>query len=466
MDAPNSGARLKTNPRAQPPELAGRSILVVGAARSGLGAARLLSKAGARVTVVDCKPRSEIAAARDFEALGARLVDQCDDVAGLGDFDLAVVSPGVPLRAPVMQSLGRCGIDWVSELELGWWFWPGPVAAVTGTNGKGTCCRLLFAMLKHAGVDCSLAGNIGTPLSACAADGPQPGTVAVVEVSSFQLAGCRQFAPQAAVLLNISADHLDWHESMEEYIECKRRIFANQRPDDLAVVVIDDELAARQVDAVRARLVRVSARDGADVVARGDKIRIRRPGGAVEIPIEAPLPAHLLIDAAAAAAVALDFGASPAAVKRAIEAYKLPEHLLEPVAAIGGVGFVNDSKATNVSAAVADLSALAERGPVVVITGGKDKGADLSQWAEALRENAAGVVLIGETARKLADMVEGAVIARSLDEAVAEAYRMAAGRGCVALIPAASSFDMFRDYADRGEQFKRAVRRLAETVAG
>ena len=298
---------LRVNPRAEVRELSGRRILVVGAARSGLAAARLLARAGARPVVIDAKPEEELSgAARELERIGAEFYGGRNGLEGLGEFDLAVVSPGVPPGAPVMEAIRQAGIEWVSELELGWWFWAGPVAAVTGTNGKGTCCRLLSGIMSAAGIEHILAGNIGFPLSDFAARGC--GGACVAEVSSFQLYGCRQFAPQVAVLLNISPDHFDWHGSLDEYVSAKRRIFERQRPEDAAVIVRDDELARRQEDAVRGRLLWVGSGEGCVVRVRGRRVEANLGDFCGSIELSRPLARHHMVDLAAAAAAGFELG--------------------------------------------------------------------------------------------------------------------------------------------------------------
>ncbi len=451
------------NPRvSEPLAVAGRNVLVVGAARSGLAAARLLVRLGARVTVADAKPPNELPVA-ELEAIGARLVAPCTRLAEVpAEPELAVLSPGVPPHAPIAQDLQAAGVPTVGELELAWQFCPARVVAVTGTNGKGTTCRLCAEMLRAAGVPVELVGNIGRPLAECALDLTDR-HVAVVEVSSFQLATTRTFAPHVAALLNIAPDHLDWHGTAEAYAAAKRRIFENQRADDLAVVVIDDPGAAALVPAVRCRLARVSLREPAEVAYDDGRIILSLNGrSSIAAPALAAWPTHFLVDALVAAAAAAAVGASADAIAAAIAAYRHPDHLLQPVATVGGIDFIDDSKATNVLSAVADLCALAARQPVVVITGGKDKGIPLEPWIEALASTAKSVVAIGETAAAIAaGLGSKARRAADLDEAVEMAASLARPGEAVALIPAASSFDMFADYADRGEKFAAAVRRFA-----
>ncbi|MBC7287621.1 MAG: UDP-N-acetylmuramoyl-L-alanine--D-glutamate ligase [Armatimonadetes bacterium] len=452
------------NPRvAEPVAVEGRSVVVVGAGRSGLGAAKLLTALGASVVVVDSRPAEEIEHAEELRQLGAELVGGCRHLPSLPGIRLAVVSPGVPPHAPIIEDIRRHGIPTVGELEVAWQFCPARVIAITGTNGKGTTCRLCTNMLAASGIPVELAGNIGRPLSDCVSALTSEHVV-VVEVSSFQLAGCSTFAPHVACLLNIAVDHLDWHATFEDYRAAKRRIFANQRPEDIAIIVVDDPGAASVVPDVRAQLAKVSLGGGGDVYYSYGRIYLSLPFGrsCVEAPELGQWPPHLLTDALVAAAAACSAGATSDAVARAIAAYEQPPHLMQHIADLGAVRFIDDSKATNVAAAVADLRGLAACGRVIVITGGKDKGIDLRPWAQALEEMAAGVVLIGETGQQLAGLIRGHSPQRaaSMEEAVGMAYSMARPGDIVALVPAASSFDMFTDYADRGEKFAQAVRAL------
>jgi UDP-N-acetylmuramoylalanine--D-glutamate ligase len=453
---------LTPNPRvARPVELAGRQVLVVGAGVSGVAAAKLAAIGGAQVAVVDEKPLGELSEdAKALAGMGVMVLGETTSLGGAPSPDLAVVSPGVPPTAPIMEELRERGVEVVGEMELAWQYCPARVAAVTGTNGKGTTCRLMAGMLEAAGLPVALAGNIGRPLAACLFELTAEHVV-VLEVSSFQLMTTRAFAPQVAAVLNLTPDHLDWHRDLEEYARAKEQILARQWPTDLAVIVIDDPGAAAMEEAVTGRLARVSVEREAEVEWRKGEIVVRLPGkeerriGAAAI--EDWGPYHRL-DAMVAAAGALEMGADEAAIERALGEYQNPEHLMTEVADVDGVRYVDDSKATNVAAAIADLEHLARKGPVVVISGGKDKGTDLWAWAEEMTRKAKAVVLIGETAGKLAGMVGGKPErARDMTEAVRMAKAKAAAGDAVALIPAASSFDMYANYAERGKAFKQAV---------
>ena len=454
---------LTPNPRvARPVELAGRQVLVVGAGLSGVAAAWLAAIGGAQVALVDNRPYAQLSEeAKALTGMGVLVLGETESLGAAPSPDLAVVSPGVKPTAPIVEELRGRGVEVLGEIELAWQFCPAKVAAVTGTNGKGTTCRLMAAMIEAAGLPVALAGNIGRPLSACLFE-LTPEHAVVLEVSSFQLMTTRAFAPQVAAVLNLTPDHLDWHRDLEEYRWAKEQILARQWPGDLAVLVMDDPGAAAMEEAVAARLARVSVVQDAEVRWREGSIVVTLPGrkarkiGAAAI--EEWGPYHKL-DAMVAAAGAIEMGADEAAIEQALREYTNPEHLMSEVAVAGGVRYVDDSKATNVAAAVADLEHLTRQGPVVVISGGKDKGTDLTAWAEAMDRKAKAVVLIGETAGKLAGLMKRkAERVGGMVEAVRMATEMAEAGDMVAMVPAASSFDMFAGQAERGEKFAEAAR--------
>jgi UDP-N-acetylmuramoylalanine--D-glutamate ligase len=338
---------------------------------------------------------------------------------------------------------------------------------VTGTKGKSTTTTLIGRMLSHAGRSVAVGGNIGTPLSA-QVESSTPEMVHVVEVSSFQLETTSTFHPWIALWLNFAADHLDRHPSLERYAEAKARIFANQTATDWAVVNTDDPVVSSRSAGIAARRVAFSphraVREGFYV---DREWIVRRTAAGVErlIPVAAVelAGAHMLGNVAAAAAVATLAGAPPEAMVQALAGFHGLEHVMEPVGSIGGVRFVNDSKATNVEAARRSIESF-ERG-VVAIIGGRFKGGDLHELRESLAMRGRGVVAIGEAAERVQKALAGVVPvvgASSMDEAVERAFDAAGSNGVVLLAPACASFDWFLDYAERGRAFKDAVARLRE----
>jgi UDP-N-acetylmuramoylalanine--D-glutamate ligase len=380
----------------------------------------------------------------------------------------------VPWDLPELAAARRAGVPVIAELELGYRFLRGPVAAVTGTKGKSTTTAALGAMLREAGHDVRVGGNIGQPVTSLL-EGASEDTTFVLEVSSFQLEGTDTFRPRLAVFLNLSADHLDRHASYAEYAAAKARIFRNQRPEDWAVVNGDDPQVVALARAGAARVVPFHGAGAAPPPDAGEaaffaagSARLRREGRDETLfPLRSVrLPgAHLAADLLAAGCAARLLGAPAEAVARAVAGFSGVEHVLEPVAEIGGVRFYNDSKATNVAAARQSL--LAFDGPLLVILGGRYKGGDFAELAEPLRARAKAVLAIGEARERLAAALAGAAplhACESLRDALERAWALSAPGDTVLLAPACSSFDMFRDYAERGRAFKDEVRRLEARV--
>jgi UDP-N-acetylmuramoylalanine--D-glutamate ligase len=443
--------------------VSGRRVVVVGAARSGVGAAELLVRRGARVMLTDMRPSFEQAPA--LQDMGVALELGGHDPESIGAADLIVVSPGVPLTQPAFDVARARDVEIIGELELASRWLRGPLIAVTGTKGKSTTTTLVGRMLQAGGRRVLVGGNIGVPLSA-QVDASTPDTVHVVEVSSFQLETTTTFHPWIALWLNLADDHLDRHADMDEYAAAKARILANQGPGDWAVLNADDETVMRWSRGGAARTVAFSpsGRPGDGYLVDGGWIG-RRTGSSFErlVPVTAVELAgrHMLGNAIAAVAVAATAGESPSAMTDALRGFRGLEHVMEPVATKGGVRFVNDSKATNVEAASRSIESF-ESG-VVAIVGGRFKGGDLRQLREPLAARGRAVVAIGEAASLVADAVSGVVpvtTAASMHDAVAQAYAAARPDGVVLLAPACASFDWFHDYAERGRVFKEEVERL------
>jgi UDP-N-acetylmuramoylalanine--D-glutamate ligase len=449
-------------------ELAGKQVVVVGLARSGVAAAEFLLRRGARVVATDRRPAAELPAeAMTLGEKGVRLELGGHREGSFATADMVVVSPGVPWDLPELVAARAARVAVMAELELGSRHIRGPMAAVTGTKGKSTTTAALGAMLAAAGRDVRVGGNIGQAVTGLV-DGTQDHTVFVLEVSSFQLEGTDTFHPHVAVFLNLSADHLDRHASFEEYRAAKLRIFANQTSDDWAVVNADLTKEHRG----RARLVPFAPSSLAEPSSAFFKAghAVLRLDGQEEVlfPISSVrLPgSHLLLDLLAAATAARLMGASADAIARAAAEFRGVEHVLEHVADIGGVAFFNDSKATNVDAARQSLLAFDRR--VVVLLGGRYKGGDFGLLREPLAARGGAVMAIGEAAGRVAEALSAVVpVVRcdTLREAVERALAAAAPGDVVLLAPGCSSFDMFQDYADRGRAFKREVRALLERKA-
>ena len=442
----------------------GKKVTVVGAARSGIAAARLLVERGAQVTLSDA--RAEVPEAQPLAGIGVALETGGHQPATFTSADLVVLSPGVPPEQPAVAAARVRGVPVIGEIELASRWLRGRIIAITGTKGKSTTTELTGRMLQASGFRVTVGGNIGAPLSAQVA-ASTPDTLHVVETSSFQLEQIETFHPWIAVMLNFSPDHLDRHPSVAAYGAAKARIFENQTADDWSVVNADDPMVlelARRSAARRWLFARdVALEDGTTV--SDDWIVSRRDGRTDRlVPLDAIhlIGPHLVVDVMAAATVGTLAGAAPSAMTSAVDAFSGLEHAMELVTEVDGVRFVNDSKATNVEAALRSIESFASN--LVPIIGGRFKGGDLRLLREPIAARARAVVAIGE-ARPLVEAALGDVVnvhqADSLAAAVVEAFELARPAGTVLLAPACSSFDMFRDYAERGRRFKTEVARLA-----
>jgi UDP-N-acetylmuramoylalanine--D-glutamate ligase len=443
----------------------GQHVVVVGAARSGVAAAELLVSRGARVTLSDARETFDDADRLRRGGVALDLGGHSPDV--FESADLIVLSPGVPAGLPIVEDARRRGVPVIGELELAWRWLKGRVIAITGTKGKSTTTTLTGRILQAAGLPAVVGGNIGAALSA-QVDASTPETLHVVEVSSFQLETADTFHPWIAVLMNFSADHLDRHGTLEAYGSAKARIFAHQTADDWAVVNADDEPAMELAAGAKSRRFAFSKRGAIaeGVALSGQQIVRRGPeGDELLMPVSSIrlIGPHLVDDVLAAAAVGSLVGVPPDAMQRAIEEFHGLEHALEPCGDVGGVRFVNDSKATNIEAARRALESFEK--DVVAIIGGRFKGGDLRDLRDAVRGRVTDVIAIGE-ARGMVRAALGDRVpvhdAESMRDAVRSAFSAAKPGGIVVLAPACASFDMFRDYAERGRAFKDEVRRLGE----
>jgi UDP-N-acetylmuramoylalanine--D-glutamate ligase len=447
--------------------LPGSRALVAGAARSGLAAARLLARHGLDVRVGDRRPAAELgAAARALAADGIALVAGRDDASLLEGRDFVVWSPGIPVSHPLAAAARARGVPVLSELELGYRAAHAPLLAVTGTNGKSTTTDLVGALLRAAGREVEVCGNIGRALCEVA-ENVSPSGLLVVEVSSFQLETVDQLKPFVATWLNLTPDHLDRHPDLDAYGALKARLFARQDEGDYAVWNADDpEVMGRRAGAATGLEFSRRGPVGEGAYAEDGVLHLAWRGGTERLlpRAELRLPGeHNVANALAALATVLPLEPPPDLVRAVLREYAGLEHRLEPAGTIEGVGFVNDSKATNLSSLEVALKSFPE--PVVLIAGGRDKGQDFAPLAALAKRAVRRVVLIGEGAERIAAAWRGVPQARaaSLGEAVAAAFedaRAASPPAIVLLSPGCASFDMFQDYEDRGRRFKEEVARL------
>ncbi len=455
-------------------DLKDKRVLVVGLGRSGVASALFLKAHGARVTVSDTKSgdelRNEIPTLLDH---GIAVETGGHGERTFRGQDLIVVSPGVPVDAPALVQARTLGEEVIGEIELASQFLPGPMVAITGSNGKTTTTTLAGEILTASGFPTLVGGNIGTPAISLV-EQAKPETVIVLEVSSFQLETIQAFHPKVAVVLNVTPDHLDRHKTFEAYADAKARMFENQRNDDFAVLNADDPtcvVMAQQTLAQvfwfsRQKEVRQGAwvRDGNILFRRGDG---QGKDGQHEImPIsEIPLKGlHNLENVLAAVCAAALMGCETKKIRQAVHDFKAVEHRLEFVATIGGVDYYNDSKATNVDATIKALESFPAN--IHLILGGKDKGSDYTVLNELLQKRVKRVYTIGAAAEKIESQIASksgsveVVHAETLENAIRKAHAVAVPGDVVLLAPACASFDQFKNYEHRGQVFKEIVRGL------
>jgi UDP-N-acetylmuramoylalanine--D-glutamate ligase len=446
-------------------DLRGKRVLVVGLARTGIATALFCALRGARVTANDARSAQDMGeTVARLQEVGCTLEFGAHTLSTFQSQDLIVPSPGVPANLPALAAARSAGIPVWSEIELASRFLRGKLVAITGSNGKTTTTALTGHILAGAGMHTIVAGNIGMPLISCVEDSSES-TVTVVEVSSFQLEWIDSFRPDISVLLNLTPDHLDRHPSFDDYCRTKLRIVENQTEHDVAVLNADDSVLARQ-SLSRARLcqfsrMRTLARgtsiDGGKIVFRdeyGESALLDR--GDIHLRGE-----HNVENVLAAVSAAHLSGAPAVAIAAGVRSFPGVEHRIEYVAEMGGVQFFNDSKATNVDAALKAIDAFA--GGLFVILGGKDKGSDYLPLIDPLRKRAKLAILIGAAADKIEAQIGSSVPtlrAETLQRAVAVASYRAKPGDTVLLAPACASFDQFENYEHRGRVFKQLVHAL------
>lgn len=451
-------------------ELAGKKVLVVGLARTGIATALFCAERGASVTATESRPEAEIAeTAAKLRAAGVTLELGGHRAESFVRQDLIVPSPGVPPMMPALAAARAIGVPVWSEIELAWRFLRGRLICITGSNGKTTTTSLIGHILETAGFSVQVAGNIGTPLIS-RVDISSDAGFTVVEASSFQLESISAFRPDIAVLLNVTPDHLDRHGSIEAYGGAKARMFENQTAEDAAVINADDAVAPRYAPAgprvfwfSREKLVDCGC------YLRGDEIVFQCDGTEIVLLERKDIGlrgSHNLENVLAASSAARLAGAEPDAIAQGVRSFAGVEHRIEYVATISGVEYFNDSKATNVDATLKALDAFP--GNVLVILGGKDKGSDYRILRKALRNHARLALLIGSAADKIEAELAGAVPverADTLARAVEAASLRAQPGDTVLLAPACASFDQFENYEHRGRVFKQLVRELEKKHA-
>ncbi|MGO8793968.1 MAG: UDP-N-acetylmuramoyl-L-alanine--D-glutamate ligase [Candidatus Sulfotelmatobacter sp.] len=447
-------------------DLTNKRVLVVGLGKSGVASALFLKAHGARVTVSDTKSgddlRNEIPALLDH---GITVETGGHGERTFREQDLIVVSPGVPVDAPLLVRARALGEIVIGEVELAAQFLPGPIVAITGSNGKTTTTTLTGEILTAGGLPTLVGGNIGTPAISLAERATRE-TAIVLEVSSFQLETIRTFRPKIAVVLNVTPDHLDRHKTLETYVNAKARIFENQTTDDFAVLNEDDPTCVSMASRAKAQVFWFSRQKEVKrgAWAREGNILFRDDRGPREIMLASDIPlkgAHNLENVLAAVCAGSLMGCTPEKIRQAVRDFKAVEHRLEFVATIRGVDYYNDSKATNVDATIKALESFPAN--IHLILGGKDKGSDYTVLNALLRQRVKRVYTIGAAAAKIESQIKGVEVvhAETLENALRKANAVAETGDVVLLAPACASFDQFKNYEQRGQVFKKIVTGLS-----
>ncbi len=454
-------------------EIKGRKALVLGAGKSGITSARFLAERGAVVALHD---KREVETWSD-EACSLNETHKVGLIGGeipswlLDQIDLVVISPGVPTNTIPAKYVDRKDGEVIGEVELAFRFLKGRIVGITGSNGKTTTTTLIGEILKNAGIETQVGGNIGTPLVTLAETSTE-NTWTVVELSSFQLETIVDFRPNVALCLNVTPNHMDRYDFFTDYAAAKHRIFMNQAAADVAILNADDEITASWVSGLKAKVVLFSTKKELEegFFLRGNDL-IKRAGGEEKFLIsrnEMTLRGiHNVENVLAAFAAGFACGASLDSMRETVKTFNAVEHRLEFVSEIDGVKFYNDSKATSVDATLKALEALSEGdGKTVLILGGRGKNAPYQPLAELIKSSVRKLVLIGEDAdnieNQLKDYAE-IIRASSMNEAVEKGFENAESGDSVLLAPACASFDMYRSYEERGKVFKDAVLDLANS---
>jgi UDP-N-acetylmuramoylalanine--D-glutamate ligase len=446
-------------------KLEGKRVLVVGLARTGIGVIRFLAEQGANVTATDIRSPGELEEYYSkIRGLNVRTELGAHRIETFLGSDLVVVSPGVPLNIEPIAAARKKGIGVISEIELACRFIRDPIIGVTGTNGKTTTTLLLGDVLEKSGKKVFVGGNVGNPLIDCAGRGTWDYVVA--EISSFQLEGIDEFRPHIALMLNITEDHLDRYVNYEEYIGAKFRLFLNQESSDFAVLNTDDATISAMTPKIKARKRYFSLLSPLEVGAFFDRDGLvhRGPEGNVErfdLARVSLKGIHNIENMLAAVVTAKICSCPKEAIQTALQSFRGLPHRLEFVRKLDGVSFYNDSKGTNVGSAAKSLRSFQE--PIILIAGGKDKGGNYSPLKGIVKERVKRLILIGEARGRMTEVLGTSaptIPADTLEEAVRRAFDESKHGDVVLLSPACSSFDMFRDYEERGTRFKEIVHQL------
>lgn len=450
-------------------DLTGKKVLVVGSGISGVAAAELLKKKGNEILLFDGNKELDVEALKkkapvfsDVEIILGTLKD-----GDLEQVDLAVLSPGVPTDSPMVEQIGEKDIPIWGEIELAYYFAKGPVAAITGTNGKTTTTALTGEIMSNYFKDVRVVGNIGIPYTSVAADTTEE-TVTVAEISSFQLETIHEFHPRVSAILNITPDHLNRHHTMECYIRTKESITKNQSPEEVCVLNYEDTVLRAFGEEAGCKVLFFSSAGRLDtgLYLEGESIYYAVSGRAekvIDVNELNILGIHNYENVMAATGIALSMGAPMEKIRETLKVFQAVEHRIEYVTEINGVRYYNDSKGTNPDAAIKGIQAMNR--PTYLIGGGYDKQSEYDEWIESFDGKVKKLVLIGQTREKIAECAKAhgfseVVLCDSLEEAIDVCHENAKSGEAVLLSPACASWGMFKNYEERGRIFKEYVRNL------
>lgn len=448
-------------------DLHGKKVLLVGLAKTGIATIKFLHSKGALLTVNDIKGKEELAEVLgELEGLGIEFI-LGSHPQNIDSYELAVVSPGVPLDIPFIVELKERKVAVISEIELSYRYARAPFVGITGTNGKTTTTSLVGEIFKLSSYNTFVVGNIGTPV-VDVVDKADENSVLVTELSSFQLESIETFKPRVSAILNITPDHLNRHKTMENYIAAKARIFENQDENDYTVLNYDCEQTRSLAGLCKSNVVFFSRKEKLErgVFVDGGKIVARTGEGEVSLmdasELKIPGP-HNLENALAAVAIAASMKLPFELIASALRSFEGVEHRLEFVRSLDGIDFINDSKGTNPDASIKAIQSF-ER-PLILIAGGMDKGGEFDDFVAEFGGKVKGLVLLGETAQKLEDTAarfgfKQTYRVENMEQAVKKAFALAQQGDIVLLSPACASWDMYPSYEVRGRDFKENVMQL------
>ncbi len=444
----------------------GKKVSIFGMARSGMAIAKLLKSLGAQVFITENKEEENLSPEiLELKRSGIEYETGGHTKKAIDCQDYLIISPGVPADLPILVEAQEKGIPIFSEIEVAFWLAEAQIVAITGSNGKTTTTTLVGEIFKEDGRECKMAGNIGVPFSSVVQEVSSRGII-VLEISSFQLEKIEEFSPKVSAILNITPDHLDRYPDLKSYTDAKLRLLENQTEKDFAVLNWDDPVTSKLAPLSRAKSLFFSTNSELKVgsyVKNGNLVfqlngKIEEVIPVEEIGIKGP---HNLANSAAACAICGVLGVKKESMEKALRSFKGVEHRLEEVAIIDQIRFVNDSKATNVDSVFYALQSIKE--PIFLIAGGKDKGGDFTKLRELVKKKVKGLILLGQAKEKIKNALGDLVptyLVDSMKEGVELGFRKAEKGDCVLLSPACASFDMFKDYEDRGRVFKLTVLNL------